>query len=327
MNVDNRAEAAEKQLSGSDIQPGGRTVRMPTVPVWIYDGFAMRLQPCATRGHWCEDDAVVRPLHYAALGSSFAAGPGISPIIDQHAMRSGRNFPHVLAERLGADLTDLTVSGATTATILDAPQITVTGVRFPPQLHLLSESADLVTITAGGNDLGYAGSMLFAAWRHVHPDEPLTTMMAPQFAGGIPAPTAKDIDETAAGLVEIVERVHARAPRARVLLVDYLTVIGDNTAPGSGIPFEPAEITAFHAIQTALEKAYVAAAQSGAELVAVSAISRDHALGATEPWIAPFFPDLPATAGSFHPNAAGMAAVATHIENVVRQPSPRVPDD
>ena len=113
-----------------------------------------------------------------------------------------------------------------------------------------------------------------------------------------------------------------------VLLVDYLTVIDDDTTPGPGIPFTPAEITAFHAIQTALEKAYVAAAaQSDAELVAVSTISRDHALGATEPWIAPFFPDLTATAGSFHPSAAGMTAVATRIENVVCQSSPRVPDD
>jgi lysophospholipase L1-like esterase len=271
---------------------------------------------------------VARPLHYAALGSSFAAGPGISPIIDQHAIRSGRNYPHVLAERLDADLTDVTISGATTATILDTPQMTVTGVRFPPQLHLLSESADLVTITAGGNDLGYVGSMLFAAWRHVQPDGPLTTMMAPQFGCGIPAPTAKDVDQTAGGLVEIVERVRARAARARVLLVDYLTVIGVDTTPGSGIPFEPAEIEAFRVIQTALEKTYVAAAaQSGAELVAVSAISRDHALGATQPWIAPFLPDPTATVGSFHPNAAGMAAVATHIENVVREPPPRALDD
>ena len=167
---------------------------------------------------------MARPPHYAALGSSFAAGPGISPIIDQHAMRSGRNYPHVLAERLDAHLTDVTISGATTATILDTPQITVTGVRFPPQLRLLSESADLVTITAGGNDLSYAGSMLYTAWRHVHPNEPLTTMMAPQFADGIPAPTAKDIDDTAAGLVETVPSARTgmggralpvRAPRRR----------------------------------------------------------------------------------------------------------------
>src|SRR6185437_2428964 len=57
--------------------------------------------PAQPRGRWREDDAVARPLHYAALGSSFAAGPGISPIIDQPAIRSGRNYPHVLAERRG----------------------------------------------------------------------------------------------------------------------------------------------------------------------------------------------------------------------------------
>ena len=72
-------------------------------------------------------------LHYAALGSSFAAGPGIPPIANADAGRSARNYPHLLAQRLGARLTDLTVSGATTATILDEPQLTFTGASFPPQ--------------------------------------------------------------------------------------------------------------------------------------------------------------------------------------------------
>jgi hypothetical protein len=53
--------------------------------------------------------------HLVALGSSFAAGPGIEPIADRGAMRSARNYPHVLAEHFGAQLTDLTVSGATIA--------------------------------------------------------------------------------------------------------------------------------------------------------------------------------------------------------------------
>jgi hypothetical protein len=59
--------------------------------------------------------------HVASLGSSFAAGPGIGPVADRAARRSARNYPHLLAARLGAGLTDLTVSGATTATIIDAP--------------------------------------------------------------------------------------------------------------------------------------------------------------------------------------------------------------
>src|SRR5438067_9178958 len=71
--------------------------------------------------------------HVVALGSSFAAGPGIRPIADRAAGRSERNYAHLLAERLGAGLTDLTVSGATTATILEQSQRTLRH-RFPPQL-------------------------------------------------------------------------------------------------------------------------------------------------------------------------------------------------
>lgn len=70
--------------------------------------------------------------HIASLGSSFAAEPGIEPLANRAAMRSARNYPHLLAERLGADLSDLTVSGATTGTILDTPQ-RMRGHVFPPQ--------------------------------------------------------------------------------------------------------------------------------------------------------------------------------------------------
>ncbi|KAK4972937.1 hypothetical protein LTR42_006231 [Elasticomyces elasticus] len=64
-------------------------------------------------------------LHFVALGSSFAAGPGIEPIINKAAMRSGRNHAHRLAEKLDAELTNLTASGATLLNVLDTPQQTV----------------------------------------------------------------------------------------------------------------------------------------------------------------------------------------------------------
>jgi hypothetical protein len=79
------------------------------------------------------------------------------------AMRSARNYPHLLAERLGARLTDLTVSGVTTATILRTPQ-RVLGLGFPPQVSGVSPDVDLVTVTAGGNDVNYLGSVLRAAY-------------------------------------------------------------------------------------------------------------------------------------------------------------------
>jgi len=38
---------------------------------------------------------------YVALGSSFASGPGIEPIIDPRCGRSGSNYAHLVAGRLG----------------------------------------------------------------------------------------------------------------------------------------------------------------------------------------------------------------------------------
>ena len=58
---------------------------------------------------------------YVALGSSMAAGPGIRPSADGapfRSGRSGRNYAHVAAEKLGLDLFDVTFSGATTANVL-----------------------------------------------------------------------------------------------------------------------------------------------------------------------------------------------------------------
>jgi lysophospholipase L1-like esterase len=241
--------------------------------------------------------------HIAALGSSFAAGPGIDPIIDQAAMRSGRNYPHLLAEQLGARLTDLTVSGATTATILSESQITMDGTKFAPQIYGLPEDADLVTVTAGGNDLRFIGSMLFTAWRKADPGNPFLQMLAAEYEAGIPNPSDADIQAAAHGLARIVVEARNRAPNARVLLVDYLTVLADSS---SGVDewFTREETTALHRIQDCLIEAYAeAAAEADAELIRASALSADHSLGTAEPWISGLQTDLRLIAGSFHPNA------------------------
>jgi hypothetical protein len=62
---------------------------------------------------------------YVALGSSMAAGPGIRPSADGAPFRAGRstrNYPHLVAEKLGLDLVDATYSSATTTNILTDSQ-------------------------------------------------------------------------------------------------------------------------------------------------------------------------------------------------------------
>ena len=254
----------------------------------------------------------------AALGSSFAAGPTLTPVDDVDAMRSARNYPHLLAASMEAELVDLTVSGATTATILHTPQQTMTGRKFAPQIEGLPPEVDLVTITAGGNDLQFLGSMLFTAWNRHDPDGPLAKMLGPVFAHGLPHPTADDIERTATGLAAIVHGVRERAPHTRVVLVDYLTVVTEHTPTGEGKTFAPAELQVFRHIQEALAQAYLMAAdRSEAELLSMSTVGTDHALGSEDPWVIGFQPDMATTAGSFHPNEAGMQAVADHLRRML----------
>ncbi|SDF00704.1 GDSL-like Lipase/Acylhydrolase family protein [Blastococcus aurantiacus] len=250
-------------------------------------------------------------LTVVSLGSSFAAGPFIPPVVDADAGRSGRNYPHLTAARLGAELVDLTVSGATTATILDQSQTTMTGKVYEPQIEGVPRNADVVTITAGGNDLHYTGSMLFAAFAK-QPAHPANRMLAPRFPDGLQEPSDEMVETAESGLVRIVEEVSGRTESARIVLVDYLTVIGAGTSGGAC--FDEAERDLFLRMRTALEEAYERAAEeSGAELVRVSELSRDHGLDSAEPWVRGLLTDPASSAGSFHPNALGMERVAEEL--------------
>ncbi|MWV47956.1 SGNH/GDSL hydrolase family protein [Rathayibacter sp. VKM Ac-2803] len=253
----------------------------------------------------------------AALGSSFAAGPGIEPIVDAAALRSGRNYAHQLAERLDAELVDLTVSGATTANVLDAPQAVGDGTERPPQVEGVPETAAVVTITAGGNDLQFIGAMAYVAWHRLEPESPMLALFGDAFADGIPEPTADAVEGATAGLVRVVERVRARAPRCRVLLVDYLTVL-DRASLGR-TPFTAEELERLLDIQDAIGTVFRdAAARTGADLILASELSEGHALGSADPWVQPFHREMSRAAGSFHPNERGMTAIAEELERVLR---------
>ncbi len=251
-----------------------------------------------------------------ALGSSFAAGPGIEPIADPAAMRSEKNYAHQLAARLDARLVDLTVSGATTANIIDTPQQLGEGTMYPPQIDGVPADADVVTVTAGGNDLQFAGGMLYAAWLRLEPASPIIGMLELLFPDGIALPTEHAVEKATQGLVEVIERTRAKAPAARVILVDYLTVL--DHASSTAVPFSDDELSHFLLIQSAIGQAFRdAATRTGAELILASSLSTGHALGSPEPWVQPFHQVLTQTGGSFHPNEAGMTAIAEELVQVL----------
>jgi lysophospholipase L1-like esterase len=242
---------------------------------------------------------------YVALGSSMAAGPGIRPRAQGApftAGRSARNYPHLVAEKLGLDLVDVTYSGATTANVLSESQHCA-----PPQAAALDGSEDLVTVTIGGNDVGYV-PILFAAGL------PRLARALPLLGGILRAqlnPDARDaaLVEVAESLKEVGRTLRARSPRATVLFVDYLTLLPPPGTPAA--PLDDADVAIGRHIARTLERLTAeAAAATGCGLVCVSESSRTHHPWSSDPWTTRFGLPLPGRPAPLHPNAAGMRAAA-----------------
>ncbi|MDR3662306.1 MAG: SGNH/GDSL hydrolase family protein [Mycobacterium sp.] len=249
---------------------------------------------------------------YVALGSSMAAGPGIAPGAPGAPSRSGRsaiNYPHLVAEQLGYHLVDVTFSGATTAHVLSERQF-----GAPPQVAALDGSESLVTVTIGGNDAGYVPALLAACLPRFLRSVPVAGGL---LRGQLDA-TARDraLDTVGESLKTVGREVRRRAPEARVLFVDYLTLL-----PPAGVPAPPigdadAELGRHIAARLA-ELTAAAAADTGCELVPAAAASRDHHSWSADPWTTAFHWPLPGRVAPLHPNAAGMRAVAGLVVGAV----------
>src|SRR5689334_20260503 len=102
--------------------------------------------------------AATAGLDYVAIGSSFAAGPGIPPAQSGSGAaacaRSAGNYASIVAREIGANLTDASCSGATTANVLTDSQS-----GQPPQVSAVTSTTKVVTVTIGGNDVDYLGSL------------------------------------------------------------------------------------------------------------------------------------------------------------------------
>lgn len=240
-------------------------------------------------------------LHIASLGSSFAAGPGIPPQVERHAMRSGNNYPSLVARELNASLTDLTVSGATLLNITTEPQLAPSGdYVFPPQILALPEDVDYVFVTGGGNDMSYIGNMIDDALRASDgPDIPQT-------------PTAIPPEELPQRMGETLDAIHQKAPNARVFFVEYLALLGPATKAAVHVPFNQERVDHHSGVASALQNAYAVAAEPRpwCERVPIHELSADHVLGSEEPWVEGFSMESLQRGNPFHPNLAGMKGVA-----------------
>lgn len=240
-----------------------------------------------------------------------AAGPGIRPRAPGAPRRSGRsarNYAHLVAGRYHYDLVDVTYSGATTAHVLADRQH-----GKPPQIAALDGSESLVTITIGGNDVGYVPLLMAAALPHPLRHVPLLGDRIRELLDR----DARDraLDAVFGSLCAVGHAVRQRSAAARVLYVDYLTMLPPAGAPAA--PLSPADADLGRHVAAALEKMTAdAAAATGCDIVRAAAASREHHAWSAQPWTtlpARCGIPLPGRPAPLHPNADGMRAVADLI--------------
>ena len=98
------------------------------------------------------------PVPYVALGDSFSSGEGNGPFDSpcHRAQHDDSAYPLMLPERVGYLAQPLfrACTGATIADVLRRPQPSRGNQRI--QLEYVSPATELVTLTIGGNDLGFS---------------------------------------------------------------------------------------------------------------------------------------------------------------------------
>jgi lysophospholipase L1-like esterase len=244
---------------------------------------------------------------YVALGSSFAAGPWVGrrrPGSPRRAGRSSTNYAGLFAERTGFSLRDVTFSGATAAEVFDGQD-----GAGPPQIEAVTADTDLVTLTCGGNDVGYIGRLMLGSlvW-------PLGALPAARReAAETDGRTEERLAALGATFDRLLSSVRQRAPHARIVLVDYLTILPpDPSVPSGRLPSPVASWGRMVAARLSAETR-AAAGRHGCGFVAASEAGKDRHAWSASPWTRRYGL-WPRDGAPFHPNQAGMRAVADLLE-------------
>jgi lysophospholipase L1-like esterase len=252
---------------------------------------------------------------YVALGSSFAAGPGLasqaahSPTLCD---RSSENYPHLVAKAKGLNLTDMTCSGAVSDDVLNG------GQYFQgSQLAAVKRTTRLVTITIGGNDVFYLGNLFAWSCANQPGKVPATFKAAGICDVHTPAQVAAAFTSLAGNLTKIVDQIHTRAPGAQVVFVNYTTVL-PATGSCAALPISDAQVDQARAVASRLRSITDSVAtESGSTLVDAASLTAAHNLCSSDPWVYGFgFSSNPLGHSTlpFHPREAAMEAIAAAVE-------------
>jgi lysophospholipase L1-like esterase len=245
---------------------------------------------------------------FTALGDSYAAGPLIPlPLPPFGCLKSSNNYGRIAQRTLRvAEYRDATCSGAETEDMTQAQD--VSPGPNPPQFNALSLENELVTVTIGGNDIGFS-SIAEDCVSIV----PFGSPCRDQYVQNGNDEISNRIAATRPLVDAVLQGIRARTSQAtQILVVNYSAIFpheGNGCYPR--MPIARGDVPWLRDKQEELNGMLAAsAAANGAGVVDVYAesVGRDACKSSGTRWVEPFIPGNPAA--PLHPNLRGMQAMA-----------------
>jgi lysophospholipase L1-like esterase len=226
---------------------------------------------------------------YVALGDSYAAGPLIpNQIAPLGCLKSDHNYAHLAAPTIGLSLKDATCSGATTDDMTESQSTSLGSV--PPQFDSLSAETTRVSLTIGGNDIGFA--------------DLIYQCTIGDCTTALESTTASLESTLGSSLDTVYSTIKTRAAAgATIIVLGYPHEFSGTTCVGT-LGISAAEETDANALADALDNVIRTHAQNAGVTYqsAVSAFS-GHEVCSSSPWLNGL--NLFNTSESYHPNRDG----------------------
>ncbi|HEU4739630.1 MAG TPA: SGNH/GDSL hydrolase family protein [Solirubrobacterales bacterium] len=253
--------------------------------------------------------------NYTALGDSYAAGPLIpNPLLPLGCLKSSNNYAHLAAPGIGLTLRDATCSGAETEDMTNPQNVDPDGPN-PPQFNSLDASTTVVSLTIGGNDIGFSevAQSCITINPFSHP------CLDKYNSGGVDQLKAR-IEATAPKVAAVLQGIKTRSPSAKIYVTNYPAIFpesGFGCWPQMPIGFQ--DVPYLRATQQRLNNMIATqAAANGATLVNwySASIGHDACKGTSTRWVEPLVPGT--SAAPIHPNKAGMQGGANALLAAVK---------
>jgi lysophospholipase L1-like esterase len=255
----------------------------------------------------------VQPFqHYVALGDSYASGPlipdqSLNPI---GCVRSDHNYASDLTRSLGIpSLTDVSCGGATTDDMTAAQSVPLGSNA--PQFDALTQDTDLVTVTIGGNDLGFTSILETCAAESL--TNPFGHPCRNHYTSGGTDQLAAKIDATAPKVAAVLAGIRQRAPQAKVVVVGYLRILPPSGGCWPVVPLAIGDVPYLDNVERELNAMLGNQAAAAGDTFVNPGITTGHDVCQPEStkWVEGIVPT--SLAFPVHPNAAGMTRVASLI--------------